>query len=100
MFIRSLATVSCLSILAINAIAQPSKLYMDSVQPVGLACHASHAHQEEKIILFVAGVAEMQTGRTFSSMKPGAVVFVSSNVPHALKNTGTGPCVYLAFQWQ
>jgi (S)-ureidoglycine aminohydrolase len=66
----------------------------------GLASHAPHTHKAEEIILLISGEGEMQTGTSFASIKPGAVVFVSSNDPHALKNTGSNPSIYFAFQWQ
>jgi (S)-ureidoglycine aminohydrolase len=66
----------------------------------GLVSHAPHKHMAEEIILLISGDAEMQTGTSFTSIKPGAVVFVSSNDPHALRNTGSNPSIYFAFQWQ
>ena len=46
------------------------------------------------------GKAEMQIGDTHHKMEPGDLVFLESQVLHALKNIGDEPCEYFAFQWQ
>ena len=66
----------------------------------GLVSHAPHTHRAEEIILLISGDAEMQIGNTQNKAYPGAVVFLGSQVAHALKNTSNGPCEYFAFQWQ
>jgi (S)-ureidoglycine aminohydrolase len=66
----------------------------------GLKSHEPHTHVAEEIILMVQGDATMQIGRdNFMKFTTGDVVFLNSNVPHALKNTGRGACTYFAFQW-
>ena len=66
----------------------------------GLVSHAPHKHQAEEVIILIRGNAEMQIGDTQNKTEPGALVFLESQVAHALKNTGNGPCEYFAFQWQ
>jgi (S)-ureidoglycine aminohydrolase len=67
----------------------------------GLKSHDPHTHVAEEIILMIQGDATMQIGRdNFLRFQTGDVVFLNSNIAHALKNTGRGACTYFAFQWQ
>ncbi len=66
----------------------------------GLVSHAPHQHKAEEIIILIKGSAEMQIGDTHTKMEPGDLVFLESQVLHALKNVGDEPCEYFAFQWQ
>lgn len=66
----------------------------------GLVSHAPHQHKAAEIIILIKGNAEMQIGDTHSKMEPGDLVFLESQVLHALKNVGDVPCEYFAFQWQ
>lgn len=66
----------------------------------GEASHAPHTHIQEEIILVLRGHVEMQMGDNFHEGDAGDLFFVTSNVPHALKNTGKEQCEYFAFQWR
>ena len=66
----------------------------------GLVSRAPHQHKAEEIIILIKGKAEMQIGDVQSKVEPGDLVFLESQVLHALKNTGDEPCEYFAFQWQ
>jgi (S)-ureidoglycine aminohydrolase len=66
----------------------------------GLDSHAPHIHKEEEIILILRGNVTMHIGDQFHKAAPGDVVFLSSGIPHALKNTGNEQCEYFAFQWR
>jgi (S)-ureidoglycine aminohydrolase len=66
----------------------------------GLVSHAPHTHIQEEIILILRGNVEMQIGDQFYKAAAGDLVFLSSNIPHALKNTGNEQCEYFAFQWR
>jgi quercetin dioxygenase-like cupin family protein len=66
----------------------------------GEISHLPHVHRVEEIILIRKGNVEMQIGDKFYRAGAGDLVYLSSGVPHALKNTGTGPCQYFALQWQ
>ncbi len=65
----------------------------------GLKSHDPHTHVAEEIILMVQGDAQMQVGQNFYKATTGDVIFLNSQVPHALKNTGKTACTYFAFQW-
>jgi (S)-ureidoglycine aminohydrolase len=66
----------------------------------GLNSHAPHTHRPEEIILVIGGDATMQIGDKREAASVGDLVFLGSEVPHALSNTGKGSCSYFAFQWQ
>ena len=66
----------------------------------GEVSHAPHVHRQEEIILLRKGDVQMQIGEKFYPATAGDLVFLSSGVPHALKNTGAGQCQYFALQWQ
>ena len=62
--------------------------------------HAPHTHIQEEIILILRGNVEMQIGEKFHKGVAGDLFFLSSNIPHALKNIGKEQCEYFAFQWR
>lgn len=62
--------------------------------------HAPHTHVQEEIVLILRGNVEMYTGGKLYKGSAGDLYFLSSNVPHALKNTGKEQCEYFAFQWR
>jgi (S)-ureidoglycine aminohydrolase len=66
----------------------------------GQISHAPHTHAAEEMIVLIKGNAEMTIGDTNPTASPGALIFLASQIPHALKNVGDGPCEYFAFQWQ
>jgi (S)-ureidoglycine aminohydrolase len=65
----------------------------------GLKSHEPHTHKAEEIVLMIEGNAEMQIGNEFKKAGPGDLIFLGSNVSHAIRNDDTKPCVYFAFQW-
>lgn len=66
----------------------------------GFDSHAPHTHKEEEIILLLKGNVEMYIAGNLYKAAPGDVIFLSSGVSHALKNTGNEQCEYFAFQWR
>lgn len=66
----------------------------------GLKSHDPHTHNADEIVLIISGKTEMQIDRDHIGATPGSLVFLNSMVPHALTNTGSGPCEYFAFQWE
>ena len=75
------------------------ELHATTLNP-GQVSHAPHIHRQEEIILLRKGKVEIQIGDKFYPASEGDLVFLSSGVLHALKNTGAGPCQYFALQWQ
>ena len=66
----------------------------------GLSSHAPHTHPAEEMIIIRHGETSMQIGDSHHAAHPAAVVFLSSKIPHALTNKGSGACEYYAFQWE
>ena len=67
--------------------------------PPGQASHAPHTHPEEEVIIIKEGTVEaFQAGRT-RVVGPGAVLFMASQEPHAVKNVGDTPATYHVMQW-
>ncbi len=66
----------------------------------GFDSHAPHTHKEEEIILLLKGNVEMYIAGNLYKATPGDIIFLSSGVSHALKNTGNEQCEYFAFQWR
>jgi (S)-ureidoglycine aminohydrolase len=66
----------------------------------GLDSHAPHTHREEEIVIILRGNVEMYIAGELHKASAGDVVFLSSGVSHALKNTGKEQCEYFAFQWR
>ena len=62
--------------------------------------HAPHTHVQEEIILVLRGNVEMFIDGKYYKASAGDLFFVSSNVPHNLKNIGKEQCEYFAFQWR
>ena len=74
-------------------------MHVTTLNP-GEVSHAPHVHRQEEIILLRKGDVQMQIGDRFYKTSAGDLIFLSSGVLHALKNTGSGPCEYFALQWQ
>lgn len=65
----------------------------------GQNSHAPHRHRAEEIILIMYGDVSMQIGERHEKASEGDLVFLGSEILHALTNTGNGSCQYFAFQW-
>ena len=67
--------------------------------PPGQASHPPHTHPEEEVIIIKEGSVEVfQAGET-RRVGPGAVLFMASQEPHAVKNVGDTPATYHVMQW-
>jgi len=66
----------------------------------GLKSHDPHHHRAAEIIILTRGRAEMQIGDSFYPVGTGDVVYLASNVSHALTNKTAGQCTYFAFQFE
>jgi (S)-ureidoglycine aminohydrolase len=78
---------------------QKFEMHTTALNP-GLDSHAPHTHKEEEIVLILRGSVEMHIAGKLIPASRGDLVFLSSMVPHALKNTGKEQCEYFAFQWR
>jgi len=65
----------------------------------GLKSHDPHTHKAEEIVLLIEGNAEMQIGDAVKKATTGDLIYLGSNVSHAIRNDDTKPIMYFAFQW-
>ncbi len=66
----------------------------------GEMSHAPHTHEVEEIILVIRGDVQMHIDGELINASEGSLVYLASNVSHALKNMTDGSCEYFAFQWK
>lgn len=66
----------------------------------GLKSHEPHTHRAEEIVWMLEGDTEMQLGNGIVKTAVGGFYYLGSNVSHAIKNIGTKPATYFAFQFE
>ncbi len=66
----------------------------------GIKSHEPHTHRAEEIVLIIEGETEMELANKIVRTDPGGFYYLGSNVSHAIKNIGTKPSVYFAFQFE
>ncbi len=66
----------------------------------GLESHQPHTHATEEALLITKGTITMIIDCKIYQAKAGDLVFLSSNIPHALINTTGAQCSYFAFTWK
>lgn len=66
----------------------------------GLMSHPPHTHKAAEILLLIEGEAEESISGKWLPAGVGDIIFLQSQVPHAIRNTGKKPCTYFAFQFE
>lgn len=66
----------------------------------GLKSHEPHTHRAEEIVWILEGDTEMQVGDKIVKTGQWGFYYLGSNVSHAIKNIGTKPTTYFAFQFE
>ncbi|WP_207505779.1 cupin domain-containing protein [Telluribacter humicola] len=66
----------------------------------GQMSHPPHTHKAAEILLLIEGQAEESIDGKWIPAGVGDIIFLQSNVPHAIRNTGKEPCTYFAFQFE
>jgi (S)-ureidoglycine aminohydrolase len=66
----------------------------------GEVSHPPHVHRSEEIILMRSGNVQEYIGGKYYQASAGDLIFLPSQVPHALENKGNGRCEYFALQWE
>jgi (S)-ureidoglycine aminohydrolase len=75
------------------------EMHVTTLNP-GLKSHDPHAHVAEEIILMMEGRTEMQIDKNLYKGKEGSIFFVNSGTLHGIRNEGSVPCTYFAFQFE
>ena len=66
----------------------------------GLWSHPPHTHRAAEILLPIDNMAQESIDGTLHPAGAGDVIFLESNIPHAIQNTSAGSCTYFAFQFE
>ena len=66
----------------------------------GLWSHPPHTHRAAEILLMIDNKAQESIDGVLQPAGVGDVIFLESNVSHAIQNTSQGPCMYFAFQFE
>jgi XRE family transcriptional regulator, regulator of sulfur utilization len=75
------------------------ELHVTTLNP-GLSSHLPHQHVNEELVIIRDGTVEVLSNGEWKKIGPGAVVFNSTNSPHALRNIGNTPAVYHVINWR
>ncbi|AKD56463.1 cupin domain-containing protein [Spirosoma radiotolerans] len=62
--------------------------------------HPPHTHRAAEILLMIDSSAQESISGKLHPATVGDLIFLESNVPHAIQNTSRGSCTYFAFQFE
>ncbi|HSH20182.1 MAG TPA: cupin domain-containing protein [Draconibacterium sp.] len=82
-----------------SSMSERIEMHATTLNP-GIKSHEPHTHAPAEIVIMMDGTTEMEIGGNIYPGENGDIYFLGSNIPHAIRNTGTEPCMYLAFQWE
>lgn len=74
-------------------------MHVTTLNPA-IKSHEPHTHEPAEIVIMMEGTTEMEIGDGIYPGQAGDIYFLGSNIPHAIRNTGSKSCMYLAFQWE
>ncbi|MBK8475246.1 MAG: cupin domain-containing protein [Opitutaceae bacterium] len=83
----------------VTAMLAEAEMHVTTLNP-GLTTHAPHTHAPEEIVLMIRGETEMSIDGKLQRGTAGDLFVVRSMVPHNIRNVGTEPAEYYAFQWR
>ena len=73
----------------------------------GLMSHPAHTHKAGEIIFLINSQGDEKNSQAQETIndvwldaKVGDIIFLNSNVPHGIRNSGKGTCTYFAFQFE
>ncbi|MBA4849971.1 cupin domain-containing protein [Emticicia sp. BO119] len=66
----------------------------------GMESHPPHTHKAAEILLPIDNIAEEHIAGNWIMADIGDIIFLESNVPHAIRNIGKGTVTYFAFQFE
>ncbi len=82
-----------------SAMSDRIEMHVTTLNP-NIKSHEPHTHNPAEIIIMMDGNTEMEIGNKHFRGEPGDIYFLGSEIPHAIRNTGNNPCMYMAFQWE
>jgi (S)-ureidoglycine aminohydrolase len=82
-----------------SAMSNRIEMHMTTLNP-GIKSHDPHTHTPAEIVVMMDGKTEMEIDSKLFQGQPGDIYFLESGHPHAIRNTGDKPCMYMAFQWE
>ena len=82
-----------------SAMSERIEMHATTLNP-GIKSHEPHTHAPAEIVIMMDGNTEMEIDGKIYPGEVGDIYFLGSNIPHAIRNTGSNPCIYLAFQWE
>jgi len=66
----------------------------------GIESHGEHVHESEEIIIIIKGEVEESINGSKYILGPGSLILLVDNIPHGIRNVGSGMCEYFAFKWE
>ncbi|MFC5408528.1 cupin domain-containing protein [Larkinella bovis] len=66
----------------------------------GIWSHPPHTHRAAEILLLIENRAQESIDGRMLAAEVGDIIFLESNVPHGILNSGKGSCTYFAFQFE
>lgn len=82
-----------------TALIKRFEMHATTLNP-GLWSHPPHTHRAAEILLMIEESAQESINGRLQPATVGDLIFLESNVPHAIQNTSRRPCTYLAFQFE
>ena len=82
-----------------SAMSDRIEMHVTTLNPA-IKSHEPHTHAPSETVIMMDGTTEMEIGDQIYAGQVGDVYFLGSNITHAIRNTGSKPCMYLAFQWE
>ena len=70
------------------------EMHLSDLGP-GLSPHAPHKHANEELVVVLDGTLEFELDGQKTTLGPGSVAYVASNVRHGMRNVGTTNARYL-----
>ncbi|MGB3585206.1 MAG: cupin domain-containing protein [Tunicatimonas sp.] len=75
------------------------EMHVTTLNP-GIQSHPPHTHRPAEIILMLEGESQEFIDGEYFNGSGGDLYFLGSETEHTIKNTGTEPCTYFAFQFR
>jgi len=82
-----------------SAMSDRIEMHVTTLNPA-IKSHEPHTHKPAEIVIMMEGTTEMEIGDGIYPGQVGDIYFLGSNISHAIRNTGSKSCMYLAFQWE